>query len=233
VPVRRRRKKTKNRHAGSAPVAAAPNDVWAIDFCFDATTDGCATKITNIVDEHTRESLDGPIDRSVDADKLVDHLDKPAAVRGFPRYLRCDNGPELISNALADWAKDRTEKEKTTITFIEPGAPWQNPWVESFNSRMRDECLEIDDFGSPARSSRDHRRLAARLQPRPAAQLPALPGAGGLRCNLHPPTPVLITAGPVNGGRSSALTSTEPRAWRQMRARLESMRFRPQIGCPH
>ena len=54
----------------------------------------------------------------------------------------------MISNALADWAKDRTEKEKTTITFIEPGAPWQNPWVESFNSRMRDECLEINDFGS-------------------------------------------------------------------------------------
>jgi len=148
VTVRRRRKKTKNRHAGSAPVAAAPNDVWAIDFCFDATTDGRAIKITNIVDEHTRESLDGPIDRSVDADKLVDHLDKLAAVRGFPRYLRCDNGPELISNALADWAKDRTEKEKTTITFIEPGAPWQNPWVESFNSRMRDECLEINDFGT-------------------------------------------------------------------------------------
>jgi putative transposase len=123
VPVRRRRKKTKNRHAGSAPVAAAPNNMWAIDFCFDATTDGRAIKITNIVDEHTRESLDGPIDRSVDADKHVDHLDKLAAVRCFPRYLCCDNGPELISNALADWAKDRTEKEKTTITFIEPGAP--------------------------------------------------------------------------------------------------------------
>jgi hypothetical protein len=61
--------------------------------CFDATTDGRAIKITNIVDEHARESLDGPIDRSVDADKLVDHLDKLAAVRHFPRYLRCDNGP--------------------------------------------------------------------------------------------------------------------------------------------
>jgi hypothetical protein len=91
VPVRRRRKKTKNRHAGSAPVAAAPNDVWAIDFCFDATTDA-AIKITNIVDEHTRESLDGPMDRSVDADKLVDHLDKLAAVRGFPRYLTVAGG---------------------------------------------------------------------------------------------------------------------------------------------
>jgi hypothetical protein len=109
------------------PVAAAPTDVWAIDFCFDATTDGHAIKITKIVDENTRESLDGPIDRSVDANKLVERLDKFAAVRGWPRYLRCDNGPELIGNALADWAKDRTEEEKATITFIEPGAPWQNP----------------------------------------------------------------------------------------------------------
>jgi putative transposase len=53
-------------------------------------------------------SPNGPIDRSVDANKLVEHLDKVAAVRGWPRYLRCDNGPELISNAIADWAKDRT-----------------------------------------------------------------------------------------------------------------------------
>jgi putative transposase len=75
------------------------------------------------VDEHTRKCLDGPVGRSVDANKLVEHLDKVAAVRGWPRYLRCENGPELISNALADWAKDRTEKEKTTITFIEAGAP--------------------------------------------------------------------------------------------------------------
>jgi len=78
VPVRRRRKKTKNRHAGSAPVAAAPNDVWAIDFCFDATTDGRAIKITNIVDELAH--ADGPVVRAFVSAANVQRSGHPATL---------------------------------------------------------------------------------------------------------------------------------------------------------
>jgi transposase InsO family protein len=134
VPQRRRRKRLGASTTAGVALADAPNRVWAVDFQFDATTDGRPVKIVSIVDEHTRECLGGLVERSITADVLIDELDRLAAQRGYPAVLRCDNGPELACAALADWACDRVG-----LAFIPPGQ--RNGYIESFNSRVRDECL--------------------------------------------------------------------------------------------
>jgi len=102
-------------------------------------------KIVSIVDEHTRECLGGLVERSVTGDRLIDELDRLAGHRGYPTVLRCDNGPELACEAKADWATGRVG-----LSFIPPGQPWRNGYVESFNGRVRDECLNINSFWSLA-----------------------------------------------------------------------------------
>ena len=117
--------------------------MWAVDFQFDSTTDGRPVKIVSLVDEHTRECLGGLVERSITADRLIDELDRLAAERGYPAVLRCDNGPELACTVMADWADQRTG-----LAFIPPGQPWRNGYIESFNGRLRDECLNINIFWS-------------------------------------------------------------------------------------
>ena len=95
VPQRRRRKRLGTTTTPNPPIADAPNKIWAVDFQFDATTDGRPVKIVSIVDEHTRECLGGLVERSVTADVLIDELDRLAQVRGYPAVLRCDNGAGL------------------------------------------------------------------------------------------------------------------------------------------
>jgi len=142
VPQRRRRKRVGSSTV-DAPAAVAPNLVWAVDFQFDADERGCPIKICSIVDEHTRECIGGLVERSITADRLTAHLEDLVAVRGAPAVLRSDNGPEFISDAMADWAGTRTG-----LFYIPPGSPWHNGYVESFNSRLRDECLNINSFYS-------------------------------------------------------------------------------------
>lgn len=144
VPVRRRRKRTGSSTATSV-TADAPNQVWAVDFQFDSTTDGRTIKIVSIVDEHTRECFGGLVERSITADALIDELDRIAAERGYPAVLRCDNGPEFACWTMADWARDTVG-----LCFIPPGQPWLNGYIESFNGRLRDECLNINLFWSLA-----------------------------------------------------------------------------------
>jgi putative transposase len=145
VPQRRRRKRLGASTAPEMPTADAPNRVWAVDFQFDATSDGRPIKIASIVDEHTRECLGGLVDRSITAEVLIDELDRLAASRGYPSVLRCDNGPELACDAMADWAGERVG-----LAFIPPGQPWRNGYVESFKARVRDECLNLNIFWSLA-----------------------------------------------------------------------------------
>ena len=90
-----------------SPKADAPNRVWAVDFQFDAITDGRPIKLVSIIDEHTRECLTNLVDRAVTADTLIDELDRVALTRGYPDVLRCDNGPDLACEAMADWAGER------------------------------------------------------------------------------------------------------------------------------
>jgi putative transposase len=124
--------------------AEHPNHVWAIDFQFDETADQRRLKLTNIVDECTREALAMRVGRRCTAEDVIVELERLAGEHGPPRFLRADNGPELIANALRDWCR----LSRVAISYIEPGSPWENPYVESFNSRVRDELLNIEEFGS-------------------------------------------------------------------------------------
>ena len=125
--------------------------MWALDYQFDQTDDGRRLKLLNVVDEHTREALTISVDRRIDADATVKVLDRLVAERGRPpRFIRCDNGPELTANALRDWCRFTG----TGTSYIEPGSPWQNPYVESFGGRLRDELLAVESSTSTWASSR-------------------------------------------------------------------------------
>jgi len=125
-------------------VADAPKVVWAIDFQFDSTTDGKAIKIASMVDEHTRESLLHLVERSITAERLVPELEKVFAVAGGPpKVLRMDNGPELVSQALQGFCKG-----KVGLSYIPPGTPWNNGYIESFNNRLRKECLNRNHWNT-------------------------------------------------------------------------------------
>jgi putative transposase len=117
--------------------ADAPKVVWAIDFQFDSTVDGKAIKIASMIDEHTRESLLNLVERSITAERLVTELEAVFATAGGPpTVLRMDNGPELVSQALQRFCDG-----KVGLSYIPPGSPWDNGYIESFNNRLRKECL--------------------------------------------------------------------------------------------
>ena len=147
VPPRRR----KRRRAGDSDADAGllqakrPDHVWALGYQFDVTAAGRKIKILHILDEFTRESLADLVGHSIDADATVVCLDRVASARGrCPEFLRCGNGPEFTANALRGWCGFT----HTNSSCIESGSPWQNPWVESYGSRMRDELLSIEQFDS-------------------------------------------------------------------------------------
>ena len=103
MPQRRRCKRLGASTTPNPPTADAPNVVWAVDFQFDATTDGRPIKIMCIVDDHTRECLGGLVEHNITGPHLIDELDRLAVDRRYPAVLRCDNGPELACAAMADW----------------------------------------------------------------------------------------------------------------------------------
>ena len=149
VPARKR----KRRRLGSStedaarPRAQCPDQVWALDFQSDETADGRALRLLNVVDEFTREALAMRCERSIGADATVATLDRLVAERGSaPAQIRCDNGPELTAHALSDWCR----ASGAGTAYIEPGSPWQNPYVESFNARVRDEVLDVELFATLA-----------------------------------------------------------------------------------
>ena len=142
------RKKKKRLTGGGVVVGAmrpiAPNVIWAMDFQFDQTSDLRTVKLLNIIDEFTRECLTIDVGRSITADDVVNRLDQLASERGAPCYLRMDNGPEFVAHALVDWCRFNGAGS----LFIDPGSPWQNGWIESFNARLRDEFLNGQQFDS-------------------------------------------------------------------------------------
>jgi putative transposase len=147
VPVRRRKRQRLGTSTTPAArlAAAHPDHVWAVDYQFDQTEDGRILKLLNVVDEHTREALAIQVDRRINADATVAVLDRLVAERQTaPRLIRCDNGPELTANALRDWCRFN----RAGTSYIEPGSPWQNPYVESFGGRLRDELLAVEAFTS-------------------------------------------------------------------------------------
>ena len=123
--------------------AERPNHLWALDFQSDETADGRQLRLLNVLDEFTREALATDCARSITAEDTVVTLDRLVALRGVaPEHIRCDNGPEFIAHALRDWCL----ASSTATAYIEPGSPWQNPFVEAFNGRTRDEVLDVELF---------------------------------------------------------------------------------------
>ena len=136
-PPQRRAKRRRLADGTAARLRAQrPNDVWALDFQFDETAGLRRVKLLNIVDEFTREAL------CVEAAHSIAAVERLIAQRGAPAHLRMDNGPELVSAALRDWCRIWG----THTAHIEPGSPWENPYIESFNGRLRDERLNTEDF---------------------------------------------------------------------------------------
>jgi transposase InsO family protein len=122
--------------------ASMKNDVWAFDFIFDRTSNGRSLKWLSIVDEYTRECLALEVKRSMSSAEVIEVLSELMLIRGVPRHIRCDNGPEFIARALRNWL----QLAGVETMYIEPGSPWQNGYAESFHSRLRDELLSTELF---------------------------------------------------------------------------------------
>jgi len=116
--------------------------VWSYDFMVERTVDGKKFKILNIIDEYTRECLATLVARKITADDVIDQLFQLFIFRGIPEYIRSDNGPEFTAEAVRKWLNRLSVK----TLFIEPGSPWENGYIESFNGKMRDELLDREIF---------------------------------------------------------------------------------------
>ena len=145
LQVRRRRRKkvvVSERYPLSRPAAA--NSVWSMDFVFDRIATGRTLKCLAIVDDGTHEAVTVTAEHSMSGRHLARELDRICAERGRPEVIRSDNGPEFTGQAMLEWST----RNGVTLRFIEPGKPNQNAYVESFNGRLRDECLNETWFVS-------------------------------------------------------------------------------------
>ena len=135
----RRRKRKKVPIGERQPLLrpSAPNEVWSMDFVFDRTADARVIKCLTIVDDATHESLAIEVERAICGAGVTRVLERLALTRGLPRVIRTDNGKEFCGKAMVTWAHERGVQ----LRLIEPGKPNQNAYIESFNGRLRDECL--------------------------------------------------------------------------------------------
>lgn len=146
IPSRTRKK----RRFGSASQgsqrlsAQGINHVWSYDFVFDQTENGGRLKWLPVLDEFTRECLALEVARTLKATDVIATLDRLVQARGAPQYIRSDNGPEFVAKAVRGWI----EENGFQTAYIEPGAPWQNAYSESFNARFRDEFLNRELFAT-------------------------------------------------------------------------------------
>jgi len=144
------RKQRKKRRLGSSAngcvrrPAEHKDHVWAWDFLHDRSSDGRPLKWLTLVDEYTRECLALEVGRGMTAAAVCTVLARVVRERGAPVHIRSDNGPEFIAKAVREW----TAKAGLQTLYIEPGAPWENGYAESFNSKVRDELLNAEEFGS-------------------------------------------------------------------------------------
>jgi len=178
--------------------------VWSYDFVEDRTSDGQRLKMLPIVDEYTRECLTIEVGRSLTALEVVETLRYLVELRGAPKFIRSDNGPEFIAQAVREWLKEAG----VSTLYIEPGSPWENAYSESFNSRLRDEllnreifdsvteaCVLTEDYRMEYNHRRPHSGLGYQTPAEFAATCPKDPSAS-LRdpsdtTNLQPLTPTL------------------------------------------
>jgi putative transposase len=142
------RKRTKVRHpwrtTAPKPEVEAPNICWSMDFMSDTLACGKKFRTINIIDNFSREALGIGVNTSLPAQKVIDVLDNIKQQRGLPKEIIVDNGPEFTAKKMIIWACNNSVR----LRFIDPGKPIQNAFIESFNGRMRDECLNQSWFQS-------------------------------------------------------------------------------------
>jgi putative transposase len=141
------RKRPRRRVASSRPRAFNPvkaNTVWAYDFVFDTTAEGQQIKCLTIIDEYTRECLAIDVAGSIRSKRVIEVLSRLVSQHGAPMFMRSDNGPEFVSHAILEWIA----QAGIATALSDPGKPWQNGADESFNGKLRDECLSLEWFRS-------------------------------------------------------------------------------------
>ncbi len=141
-----RRRPKRRRHVKGEVVRKAErrNHVWTYDFMEDRTVKGGRLRILNVVEEYTRECLAARVEKSMSAREVIDTLEWLFLMHGAPEHIRSDNGPEFVAEAVKRWLSERG----CGTIYIEPGSPWENPYIESFNGKMRDECLNMEIFAN-------------------------------------------------------------------------------------
>ena len=168
--------------------AAHKDHVWSYDFVHERTHDGRAFRLLSILDEYTRECLAIDVKRQMNHQDVLDRLAELFVDRGVPGYIRSDNGSEFTAQAVRDWLK----AVGVRTLYIEPGSPWENGYVESFNGKLRDELLNVEVFDTlweakvlverwrrEYNQRRPHSALAYR-PPAPEAKLPRSPALGSV-----------------------------------------------------
>ena len=145
LPRRRPRRRIATGRPRPLPATNA-NFVWAYDFVFDATAQGQQIKCLTVVDEFTHECLAIDVAGSIRSKRVIEVLSRLISTHGTPLFLRSDNGPEFVSRAILEWIAE----SGIATALIDPGKPWQNGTNESFNGRLRDECLSVEWFRSRA-----------------------------------------------------------------------------------
>jgi putative transposase len=141
------RKRPRRRIASARPRPLPPraaNQVWAYDFMFDACANGQQIKCLTVVDEFTHQCLAIDVAGSIRSVRVIEVLARLISLHGAPVYLRSDSGPEFVSLAILKWIAEA----KIETVVIDPGKPWQNGTNESFNGKLRDECLSLEWFRS-------------------------------------------------------------------------------------
>jgi putative transposase len=116
--------------------------IWSYDFVKEHTEDGKAFRVLNIIDEYSRECLAALVERKIKSEDVLDQLFNLFVFRAVPEHIRSDNGPEFTARAVRKWLNQLGVK----TLFIEPGSPWENGYIESFNGKMRDELLDREIF---------------------------------------------------------------------------------------
>lgn len=220
LAVRRLRRKRYLRMEVETPLLARSNQEWALDFVHDALTTGRGIRILTIVDCFTRESPALLVHTSISSRMITRLLDRLIEERGKPEAIRVDNGPEFTSRHLLAWCEERGIR----LIHIQPGRPMQNGYNESFNGRLRDECLNAQSFHNLAdarqkietwrieyNAERPHSSLGYRTPNEFAAEL-AKPGRGkdGGYAALENPLGFPLSHRPTTAGIYQPKTSAEP-----------------------
>ena len=154
--------------------AARKNHVWSYDFVHERTHDGRAFRLLTILDEYTRECLAIDVKRQMNHQDVLDRLAELFVDRGVPEFIRSDNGSEFTAQAVRDWL----QAVGVRTLYIEPGSPWENGYIESFNGKLRDELLNMEIFDTLGEAKvlverwrRDYNQI------RPHSALPYRPAA--------------------------------------------------------